>query len=239
MTAMQVQQPKQVEPESFGRRVAAALAGFIHRFRYVLWGVFGAAIVFLVGYFGWSEIQGRQSVAATRQVEQAETIYESWLAEADAAKKSELEKDLLERLDGLVKRPGRLYGTQRALMLRADLRFELASWGEAAADYQELARRFPGSYLAPIALFNAATCLEETSDREGAVKLYTDIVTRWKETAVAPRALFALGRLAEDAGTWDAAKSRYEQLDAEWPASGWTQLAKNRLVALKVAGKIE
>jgi tetratricopeptide (TPR) repeat protein len=239
MTTMQVQQPKQVAPESFGRRVATALTEFIHRFRFVLWGVLGAAIVFLVGYFGWSEITRRQSVTTTRQVEQAETLYDSWLAETDTAKKAELQKDLLSRLDGLAKRPGWLYGTQRALMLRADLRAELAAWDEAAADYRELARRFPGSYLAPIALFNAATCLEEKSDREGAVKLYTDIVTRWKETAVAPRALFALGRLAEDAGTWDEAKSRYEQLDAEWSTSSWTQLAKNRLVALKVAGKIQ
>jgi TolA-binding protein len=123
--------------------------------------------------------------------------------------------------------------------MRADLRFELGAWDEAAADYRELARRFPASYLAPIALFNAATCLEAKADREGAVKLYTDIVTRWKQTAVAARALFALGRLAEDAGTWDEAKSRYEQLDAEWPSSSWTQLAKNRLIALKVAGKIQ
>jgi tetratricopeptide (TPR) repeat protein len=214
MTTMQIQQPKQVEPEGFGRRIAAALTGFIHRFRFVLWGVLGAALVLLVGYFGW-------------------------LAETNTAKKAELQKDLLGRLDGLVKRPGRLYGSQRALLLRADLRFELGSWDEAAADYRQLARRFPASYLAPIALFNAATCLEEKADREGAAALYTDIVTRWKETAVAPRALFALGRLAEGAGTWDEAKSRYEQLDAEWPSSGWTQLARNRLVALKVAGKIQ
>ena len=136
-------------------------------------------------------------------------------------------------------RPGRLYGSQRALMMRGDLRFEIGAWDEAAADYRELARRFPASYLAPIATFNAATCLEEKADRDGAVALYTDIVTRWKQTSVAPRALFALGRLAEEAETWDEAKSRYEQLDAEWPSSGWTQLAKNRLIALKVAGKIQ
>jgi tetratricopeptide (TPR) repeat protein len=239
MITMQVQQSKQVEPEGFGRRAATALASFLHRFRFVLWGILGGALVFLVGYFAWSEITKRQSVTATLQVEQAEKVYDSWFAETDTAKKATLEKDLLERLDGLVKRPGRLYGTQRALMLRADLRFELASWDEAAADYRELARRFPASYLAPVALFNAATSLEEKADADGAKAIYTDIVTRWKATAIAPRALFALGRLAEDAGTWDEAKSRYEQLDAEWPSSSWTQLAKNRLIALKVAGKIQ
>jgi tetratricopeptide (TPR) repeat protein len=236
---MQVQQQQQPEQGGVGRRIASALAGFIHRFRFVLWGILGAAIVFLVGYVGWSEITRRQSADATLRVEQAQEIYDSWLAETDAAKKEAIQKDLLERLDGLVKRPGRLYGSQRALLLRADLRFELAAWDEAAADYRELARRFPGSYLAPISLFDAATCLEEKGDREGAAALYKDIVTRWKGTSVAPRALFALGRLAEDAGTWDEAKSRYEQLDAEWPSSGWTQLAKNRLIALKVAGKIQ
>jgi TolA-binding protein len=236
---MQVQQPKQVEQEGFGRRVAAALSGFIHRFRYVIWGVLAAGLVFIIAWFGWAEITHRQSATATVQAEKAQQLYDSWIAETDAAKKETIQKDLLDRLDSLVARPGRLYGSQRALLLRADLRFELAAWDEAAADYRELARRFPASYLAPIALFNAATCLEEKADRTGAVALYTDIVTRWKGTVAAPRALFALGRLAEEAGTWDEAKSRYEQLDAEWPGSGWTQLAKNRLVALKVAGKIQ
>ena len=239
MTTMQVQQPKQVEQEGFGRRVATALSGFLHRFRFVLWGVLGAGLVFIVAWFGWAEITRRQSATATVQAEKAQELYDSWIAEADTAKKEAIQKDLLGRLDSLVARPGRLYGTQRALMLRADLRFELKDWDGAAADYRELARRFPASYLAPIALFDAATCLEEKDDREGAAKLYTDIVTRWKGTAVAPRALFALGRLAEEAGTWDEARTRYEQLDAEWPSSGWTQLAKNRLVALKVAGKIQ
>ena len=234
---MQVQQ--QPEHEGWGRRIATALARFIHRFRFALWGILGAAIVFLVGYVGWSEITRRQSATATVQAEQAVKVYDSWLAEADTAKKETIQKDLLVRLDALVARPGRLYGSQRALLMRADLRFELGAWDEAAADYRELARRFPASYLAPIALVNAATCLEEKSDREGATALYTDIVTRWKETAVAPRALFALGRLAEAAGTWDEARSRYEQLDAEWTSSVWTQLAKNRLIALKVAGKIQ
>lgn len=239
MTTMQVQQPKQVEPVGFGRRVADALSRFLHRFRFVLGGVLAAGLVALVAWFAWTEVTRRQSATATVQAEKAQELYDTWLAETDAAKKEAVQKDLLERLDGLVARPGRLYGSQRALMLRADLRFELKAWDEAAADYQALARRYPSSYLAPIALFNAAACLEEKNDREGAAKLYTDVVARWKGTAVAPRALFALGRLAEEAGTWDEAKSRYEQLDAEWPSSGWTQLAKNRLVALKVAGKIQ
>jgi len=237
MTTMQVQQ--QPEQESVGRRIAAALAGFIHRFRFVIWGILVSAIVALAGYFVVAEVTQRQSAEATRRVEQAQKVYDSWLAETDAAKKETLQKDLLGQLDGLASRPGKLYGTQRALFLRANVRFEFGSWDEAAADYRELARRFPKSYLAPVALFSAATCLEEKSDREGATALYTDIVTRWKETAVAPRALFALGRLAEAAGTWDEARSRYEQLDAEWTSSVWTQLAKNRLIALKVAGKIQ
>jgi TolA-binding protein len=236
---MQVQQQQQPEQEGVGRRIAAALARFVSRFRIALWAILGVALVFLVGYFAWSEITRRQSTDATLKAEQAEKLYDTWLAEADAAKKESIQKDLLGRLDGLVARPGRLYGTQRALLLRASLRFELKSWDEAAADYRELARRFPRSYLAPIALFDAGTSLEEKGDRDGAAALYRDLVTRWKETSVTPRALFALGRLAEEAGTWDEAKSRYEQLDAEWPSSGWTMFAKNRLIALKVAGKIQ
>ena len=227
---MQVQQPKQVEPEGFGRRVAAALTGFIHRFRFVLWGVLGAAIVFLVGYFGWSEITaaavgdghaaGRAGRDDLRLLARGDGHGEKGRAREGPPRSARRPR---ETPRPAVRHPACADAARRPPASSS------AAWDEAAADYRELARRFPASYLAPIALFNAATCLEEKSDREGAVKLYTDIVTRWKETAVAPRALFALGRLAEDAGTWDEAKSRYEQLDAEWPTSSWTQLAKNRL----------
>jgi TolA-binding protein len=239
MNTMQVQQPKQAEHEGFLRVIADGLSRFLHRFRFVLWGVLGAALVFLVGWFGWAEINRRQSADATLRAEQAQKVYDQWTAETDASKKTGLQKDLAARLDALVARHGRLYGTQRALLLRADMNFGLASWDAAAADYRELARRFPSSYLAPIALFNAGVSLEEKADTAGAAAAYTEVVTRFKGSAVAPRALFALGRLAEGAGTWDEAKTRYEELDTDWPSSEWAKLAKNRLVALKVAGKIQ
>ena len=236
---MQVQQPQQPVHLDARRRIATALTGFVHRFRFVLWGILGAAIVFLLVWFGWTEITRRQAADSTMKAEQAQALYNQWVGEADAVKKAELERDLVAKLDGLVQRFGRLYGGQRGRLLRADLAFERKAWDDAAKDYKELARRFPASYLAPIALFNAAVCLEEKGDRDGALKAYVDIVTRWKDTATAPRALFAIGRLSEDAGAWDEAKRRYEQLEAEWQDSVWTQFAKNRLVALKVAGNIQ
>ena len=111
-------------------------------------------------------------------------------------------------------------------MLRGDLRFELAAWDEAAADYRELARRFPKSYLAPVARFNGDLPRgeERRGGREGGLHRHRDPLEGDRGGA---RALFALGRIAEGAEAWDDAKTRYEQLDAEWPTSGWTQLAKN------------
>jgi len=72
MTTMQVQKPQPSEPVSLGRRIANALTDFIHRFRFVLWGVLASALAFLVVWFAWSEITRRQSATATRQVEQAQ-----------------------------------------------------------------------------------------------------------------------------------------------------------------------
>ncbi len=38
MTIMQVQKPQQPETVGVGRRIAEALTGFIHRWRFALWG---------------------------------------------------------------------------------------------------------------------------------------------------------------------------------------------------------
>jgi len=232
-------QPAQATEHQEKRRPSEILSHYVHTWRYILWGILALAVAFLIAYFVYTEVNRRLATQSTALSEEVQDLFDKWSTEGNADKKAALEKDLLEKADRVLTRYPRQYGGERALFLRASVRFDKKAWDDAAKDYKSLADRFPRSYLTPVALFDAAACLEEKGDREGAEALYMSVVNGHKNSAVVPRALFAAGRIDEDRGAFDDARKKYETLDTDHPQSGWTKLAKNRIIALKVEGKIK
>jgi TolA-binding protein len=226
-------------PEPLRRRINSFLAHTIDRFRILLLALVIAAAAFLVAYLIYNEIQKNRLYDSTAQVENIQSLYGQWGTESDTAKKAALEKDLTEKLDKLVASYPRQYGGQRALFIRADLNFANKAWDAALADYQAIASRFPQSYLAPIGLFNAGVCFEEKGDTDSALKMYTRIADSYKTSTVSPRAIFNAGRLQEAKSAWDEARTSYESLESLYASSIWTKLAKDRIVGLKVLGRIK
>jgi TolA-binding protein len=232
-------QGQQSPPEPMRRRINNFLARAVSRFRIALLVILIAAAAFLVGYVVYNEISKRLTADSTLMAEHAQTQFDTWQSESDAAKKATLEKDLFDQLGTLINRYPRQYGGQRGLFLRADANFQKKAWDAALQDYQALAARFPKSYLAPISLFNAAVCSEEKGDTDNALKLYVQASSSYKDSTVAPRALFDSGRLYETKSDWANAQKAYQSMDGLYSQSMWTRLAKNRLVELKVQGKIK
>jgi len=235
----QMGQAQQVPQEPLRRRISNFLAHTVHRFRFILAGILIAAAAFMVGYFIWNEVNKKLVYDSTQLAEGAQDIFDKWQAEQDATKKATLAKDLSEQLTALIARYPRQYGGQRGLFLRAELNFTNKAWDEALKDYTALADRFPASYLAPISLFNAAICHEGKGDSDSAEKVYLRIPAAYKDSTVAPRALFNAGRLKEERGAFEDARTQYEQLESSYPQSTWTRLGKNRVIDLKVQGKIK
>jgi TolA-binding protein len=232
------QEPQAVRPQE-KRKIGDAIAHIVHRIRFALWAILIAAAVFLVGYLIWTEVGKKRTVDSTLIAESAQDQFDTWVSEQDAAKKAALEKDLSDQLDGLIARYPRTYGGQRGLFLRADLGFKNKAWDDARKDYEELARRFPASYLAAISLFNAGVCAEENGDAEAAQGLYMRVVEKYRDSGASPRALFNAARLDEQKGAWEDARKKYERLDSDYALSTWTKLGKNRIIALKVEGKLK
>ncbi len=232
-------QGQQAGQEPLRRRISNFLAHTIDRFRIALWVILIAGAVFLVGYLIYTEINKKLIYDSSTIAEGAQDLFDKWTAEPDAAKKAALEKDLTAQLDRLVDRYPRQYGGQRGLFLRADMNYSRKAWDAALKDFETLAGRFPKSYLAPISLFNAGVCAEEKGDTDGAQKLYTRAYVTYKDSTVAPRSMFNAGRIDELKGAWAEAQKKYEQLDGLYSQSVWTKLAKNRLIELKVQGKIK
>jgi TolA-binding protein len=235
----QTGQGQQAGPTPIRRQISNFLTHTVSKFRIALLVVLIAAAAFLVSYFIYSEVNKKLVSDSTTQVEGAQGIYDTWQTETDAAKKGTLEKDLLDRLNRVISRYPRQYGGQRGLFLRAEVSYAKKDWDAAMKDYTTLASRFSTSYLAPVSLFNAAVCLEEKGNKDQAQKLYIQAYTSYKDSTVSPRALFNAGRLDEAKGAWADAQKKYEQMDSLYGQSAWTKLAKNRVIELKVQGKIK
>ena len=233
------QQGHQVPPEPFRRRINNFLARVVSRFRIALLVILIAAAALLVGYVIYNEVSKKLIADSTLLAEHAQTQFDAWQSETDVTKKAALEKDLFDQLGTLINRYPRQYGGQRGLFLRADANYEKKAWDAAFKDYETLAARFPKSYLAPISLFDAAVCHEEKGDTDNALKLYVQASGSYKDSTVAPRALFDSGRLYEAKSDWPNAQKAYQSMDGLYAQSMWTRLAKDRLVDLKVQGKIK
>jgi tetratricopeptide (TPR) repeat protein len=232
-------QPAHTQGGHEKRRISEILSHSIHRARYVLWTFLGLAMAFVIGYIIWTEVNKKVAADSVLAVESIEDAYGTWQSETNADKKAALEKDIIERVDALISKYPRQYGAERGLFIRADLSYTNKAWDKAAKDYQDLAERFPKSYLAPIALFNASICLEQLGQADAAQALYMKIVDSYKSSALTARALFDAARIDETKGVYEAAGAKYQQLGADFPSSTWTTLAKNRFTALRAEGKIQ
>lgn len=221
------------------RKPSEILAQLIHSWRYALWTLLILLAAALAFYFVWTEVNKKRAADSIVAAESVQKLYGQWESESAAEAKASLDTQLLAALDKIIRDYPRQYGAERGLLLRAEYYYQKKDWEKSAADYQELAKRFPESYMASMALFDAGVCLEQLGKTDEALALYQKVADQYKDTFVAPRALFDAGRISEQKSSFNQAKTYYDRLTTDFPQSEWTVLAKNRVIELKVAGKIQ
>ncbi len=219
-------------------RITTRLADFIQRNRILFLVVMIVLIVFVVGYFSYTEWQRRARENSTVMAEKAQELYQSWQDATDESKKQGYEQDLVASLEQILRRYPHQYAAQRALFIRGELSYAREQYDQAAQAFTDLQGRFQKSYLAPIALVNAAVSREQEDKGEQALELYRRLVSEYKDSYLVPHALFSIGRLSEAADDIPAAVEVYNRLRDEHPLSSWTKMARNRIIELTVNGKI-
>lgn len=229
----------QKEEQSLRVQILEALSSFIHKFKYPLWALLAAVIVFTVTYFIWSERGKRLTEDSTILAEEVEQIYIEWMQEEDDELKKNREEELMSQIDTIIRHYSRQYGGQRVLFIRANVYFEKSDWQNAADDFSELSKMFPQSYLSPLSLFNAAICYEEMNNLQGALDLYDQITEKYKDSHLMAHTLFSKGRINEELQEYTEAYAAYTQLEEDFLYSQWSILGKNRIIALKVQGMVE
>jgi TolA-binding protein len=195
--------------------------------------VLGGAIVVVIAFAIYSQVSNARAEKAAGLAATLQTDYSTWTSETDAKKKDALHKSLIAQIDTILKKYPRSYGAQRALFIRADIAFHDKNWKVAETTYAELASRFPSSYLAPVSLINAAAAAENAKDIKQAIALDKKVLNYKGIVAPeVPEALFSLGRLYETSGDTKEAKTYYNELINNYPSSGWTNLAQDRIIYL-------
>jgi TolA-binding protein len=214
------------------------LSGFLHRFRIVFLVVLAVLLAVVIAYFAWSEWQQSAREKSALWAENAQDLYQKWVDEPDATQKEDIAKELNDLLQRILSKYPRQYGAQRAHLINASMAYEAKDWVKAADSYLALAKRFPRSYLAPLGLLYGGVCYEELDETKKALAVYGQLTGRYKDSLLRPRALFSTGRLLELEGDSAGAKKAYDQLEDEYPLSNWTKAARNRIIELKIKGKI-
>jgi TolA-binding protein len=86
---------------------------------------------------------------------------------------------------------------------------------------------------------DAAVAAENAGETDRALQLLQRVVDEYDdESAETPRALFSIARIHEQSDEVARAADTYRQLIDSYPASSWTNLARNRIISLTVQGRI-
>jgi TolA-binding protein len=83
---------------------------------------------------------------------------------------------------------------------------------EAAATFRRVAKEFPLSARAPLALYDAGLLLAQNARPEEAIAVDEELVQRYPQAKEAPQAAWAAAKLYEQAALWEQAARDYEAL---------------------------
>ena len=217
-------------------QVVAFVSAFVERYRLPLLVTAGVVVAALAVWLIWAERERSVEESSALRAEQLQELFATWSGAPDGTRKTNLGNDLVAEAELLLKQFPRRYAAQRALYVRAEYWFAMEQWQGAAGDWQELAARWPASYLAPLSIFNASVALEEAGDVDAAREHLERLVAEWEDHLLVPRALFSVGRIAEQRGDYQAARDAYARVTDDHGGSSWATAVRNRLIALETQG---
>ncbi|MDR1108009.1 MAG: tetratricopeptide repeat protein [Spirochaetaceae bacterium] len=215
------------------KKINEKLVEFIQKNRKFLLAVILGIMVLFIGLIVGITVYDALQTRAIGKIEGFRERYEALGDEiAETAKEDEV-RALEDELKTFASTKGS-YAGALAYSLLGNIYGEKKSWAEAGEAWTNAARKSPKTYLASVALFNAAVAAEEQGNIEGAIALYTEC-TGYADFSDAPRAQFSIGRLEESLKNYEAAISSYQGVINNWQNSwDWVNLAQSRIIALTV-----
>jgi tetratricopeptide (TPR) repeat protein len=144
--------------------------------------------------------------------------------------------EVLEKLIPYTKKGG--VAGVRANMLAAEIEYQKKNYESAVEYWENAADKDVKAYTSSLALFNAGVCYEALNQLEDAEETYK-LAADDEEFLLRSHALFSYGRVLEANGKYKEAVEAYQELNSKYPDEGWANLAKTRIIELKLEGKAE
>lgn len=212
------------------------LSSFLEKNRRIVLAVFSVVIVAFVAYvvvFAASSKSNEKTLALVDQISYELTNGSYGLEDTELSARRTTAKNALEPL---LSKGG--VGGVRANMLMAEIAYQEKDYSKAIECWEAAANKGKKSYTAPLAYFNIASCYEQTGKTDDAATYYKKSADT-DEFVLKPHALFSYGRVLETLGKYAEAADAYNSLNDSYPSDVWANLAKTRLIDLKIQGKIE
>ena len=217
--------------------ISEKLNQFMQKHRMKLIIGFISLFVILIGFIAGFSISDKAKVKAFIKIDEFERRYEdlrSFISseEPDAVSKQADINALLEDLTAFQKKNSG-FAAARAYGISAGIYENQKKWAEAEKAWSDAANAAKKSYLAPVALYNAAVAAEEQGNAESAVGFYKKALDFDNSFIGAARAQFSIGRLEESRNNREAALESYRILVNKWPNDPiWSNLAHSRIIIL-------
>ena len=147
---------------------------------------------------------------------------------------------IISSLDSLIEKYPSFYAGQRAMFMKGDIYFARKDYDKASSAFKSFSEKYPDTYLSPISLYNSAVCNEELGKTSEALAIYEDVKEKYSESYPdIPGILFSIGRLSEASENYEKASDSYNDIVDNYPNSGWTNFARDRIIYLKAADLIK
>ena len=198
---------------------------------------FGAIVLIIAGFIIVSVVREKNLSNALTKLDALNRRYGSLKAsisgeeEMSLSQSSELAVLLADINEFEHKNSG--FAAARAYTLSANIYMDQKNWGLAEEKWVKASEAAHKTYLAPIAVYNAAVSAEENGKIEAAIAYYSKAAGYEESFPEAARAQFSVGRLEESRNNKNSAIAAYRNLLAKWPNDPvWPNLAQDRLLIL-------
>jgi tetratricopeptide (TPR) repeat protein len=193
----------------------------------------GIVVVALAAFIAGIAIRNKLWEGAISRVEDFTSRYEELRFNITDEANAETVAALLTELSVFAPKSSGYPGS-RAYALIAGIHGDKKEWAEAEQAWRNAAKKAGKTYLAPVALFNAASAAEEQGKTAEAIALYAECLGMAELFPSSPRAQFAIGRLEEKQGNKENALEAYRTLRTKWPNDTlWRNLAQSRIISIE------
>jgi tetratricopeptide (TPR) repeat protein len=189
-----------------------------------------AAFVVLIAYLAINDSINKKAITA---MDELNGKYDDFTLYNEEDYNTPEVEALLAEIKPFAEKTGGFAGS-KAWTIIGDIYSGRKDWANAQEAWLSAAKKGNKTYLAPVALFNAATAAEEQGNLEQAIELLEKSVAHKFEFPAAPRAQFSIGRLHETLGNKTAAAEAYRVILIKWPQMPlWQNLARSRIAVIE------